>query len=122
MTTELSMETLAVLGAFLCALLNGVGQIFLKVGSSQVKVGSLMLLIQSFVSSYLIIGLFLYAISAVVFIVALKYGPLSMLYPIIATNYIWVVLLSVQFLGESFSIPQWIGLVFITLGVSLIVQ
>jgi uncharacterized membrane protein len=99
-----------------------VGQISIKFKSSKVKACSLVLLIQSFVSSYLMIGLFLYAISAVVFIVALKYGPLSMLYPVIATNYIWVVLLSVQFLGESFSIPQWIGLVFITLGVSLIVQ
>jgi uncharacterized membrane protein len=55
-------------------------------------------------------------------VVALKQGYLSILYPVLATSYIWVALLSVRFLGEPFSTTQWIGTALIIGGISLIVR
>jgi drug/metabolite transporter (DMT)-like permease len=47
---------------------------------------------------------------------------LSVLYPVLATSYIWVGWLSVRYLGEPFSGVQWAGVVLIVLGIGLIVR
>ncbi len=66
------------------------------------------------------IGLCLYGVGAVMLVAALKYGELSILYPIIALGFVWVNLLSLRFLGESIGLIQWAGIVFIMFGVSFI--
>lgn len=77
----------------------------------------------SWASNYKILGGgVLYGIAAVLFIIALKHGNLSVLYPIIATSYIWVAVLSWLVLHEPFSWAQGVGLVFILTGISLIVR
>ena len=43
---------------------------------------------------YLIGGLFLVLIGGILFIIALKYGELSVLYPIVSLSFVWVVLFS----------------------------
>ena len=47
-------------------------------------------------------GLFLYAIGAVILIIALKQGELSVLYPIVATSYVWVSIGSLIFFNSFF--------------------
>jgi drug/metabolite transporter (DMT)-like permease len=68
---------------------------------------------------WLFAGAATYVIGAVILLIALKGGELSVLYPIIATSYIWVCLLSVRF-GEVMNPFKWVGVVAIVLGVSLI--
>ena len=53
-------------------------------------------------------------------ILSLRGGEVSVLFPIIATSYIWVSFLSVFFLGEKMSFFRWLGVVSIVLGISLI--
>lgn len=68
----------------------------------------------------LIIGIFFYGLSSVFFIITLKFGPLSILYPVVATSYIWVALFSIKFLNEKMNLLKWLGILFIILGVVLI--
>ena len=73
-----------------------------------------------FHNHYLREGIMLYGISTVLFIPALKAGELSVIYPFVATTYIWVSLLSVRYLGEKMNAFKWLGILSIIVGVSLI--
>lgn len=67
-------------------------------------------------------GFILYGVSAVGFIIALKHGRLSLLYPVIATSYVWVTLLSSWVLGEKITSQHWIGIALILSGIVVIVR
>tara|TARA_Y100000310_G_scaffold258452_1_gene266865 strand:- start:50 stop:400 length:351 start_codon:yes stop_codon:yes gene_type:complete len=71
-------------------------------------------------SRELIISLSLYGFSTVLFVPALKFGELSVLYPLVATTYIWTSLFSVKFLGEKMNIWKWMGVLVVLIGVSFI--
>ncbi len=104
--------------AAVCALIGSCGQLFFKMGSGSVGDGLL-----SWVTNWrILLGMGLYGLSAVLFIVALKHGELSILYPVIATSYIWVSLLSSRLLGETFSPVQWVGVTMILGGIAIVVR
>lgn len=65
-------------------------------------------------------GLSLYGLSTGLLVLALRYGELSVLYPIIALTYVWVSLLSVSLLGESMNPYKAIGLAIIVCGVTVL--
>ncbi len=69
---------------------------------------------------YLFSGLFLYGIGAIFLIIALKYGEVSVLYPIIATSYVWVAVMAWLFAGESLSLLKIAGIALIVVGVAAI--
>lgn len=111
-------KTWAIGLAALCALLGSSGQLLFKLGSS-----SVMLSLGSWVTNVKVIaGMMLYGLSAILFIFALKYGRLSVLYPVIATSYIWVALLSNKVLGEPMSFLKWGGITLIIFGIILITR
>lgn len=66
------------------------------------------------------IGAILFASSTLFFVSGLKYGELSVLYPIISLSYIWVAILSIKFLNEKMNINKWAGILLIIGGVILI--
>ena len=111
-------KTWAIGLAALCALLGSSGQLLFKLGSS-----SVMLDFNSWVTNVKVIaGMLLYGLSAILFIFALKYGSLSVLYPVIATSYIWVAIFSNKVLGEQLSLPKWGGITLILFGIALIMR
>ena len=69
---------------------------------------------------YLWIGGIIYVISAGLFIVALRGGDLSVLYPVVALSFIWVTLLSSLILKEPIPSLKIGGIVFIIAGIWLI--
>ena len=101
-----------------CALLGAVGQVLFKLGSASITSNIMSWLM----NTKLIIGLAAYALATILFIYALKQGNLSILYPVIATSYIWVAIFSVWLLGESFNLFKWFGILLIILGVILIIK
>ncbi len=106
-----------------CTLLTSAAQIFYKLGANRLEFNFISLndFIMSLVTNYpLMAGFFIYGIGAVLLITALKGGELSVLYPIIATSYIWVSFLSVRFFNESINIYRWIGIITIIFGISFI--
>lgn len=107
----------AILLSVFCAFLASLGQTFFKMGSSQVSTNYA----DWFLNTQVILGMGIYGLSAVLFIVALKFGKLSILYPIIATSYIWVTLLSYYIFNEKITYINWIGIILIIAGITLIV-
>ena len=69
---------------------------------------------------FVIIGLFSYFLGSILYIIALKKGELSVLAPVLALNYVWVVLLSIIFLGESINILRGAGIFSVIIGVMII--
>jgi len=66
-------------------------------------------------------GLLAYFVGSILFVIALRYGELSVLYPIFASSYIWVSILSPKFFpSDSMNLEKWIGVSIIMLGVYLI--
>lgn len=109
---------LIILLVLFCAVLGASGQIFFKLASKDVSAN-----IFDWLTNYkFILGAMLYALSAILFVWALKFGELSVLYPVIATSYIWVMILSSLILGESFNITKVIGTLLILLGIGIIVK
>lgn len=114
METKLMIYALVVF----CALLGATGQIFFKLASEDINSS-----IVSWLFNYkLMIGLFFYGIATVLFVVALKFGNLSILYPIIATSYIWVAIFAKTFLGETFPPFKWAGLLLIIVGIGIVTR
>ncbi|MDQ7823407.1 MAG: EamA family transporter [Candidatus Eremiobacteraeota bacterium] len=68
----------------------------------------------------LLLGGFLYLLSSVPFLFAIKHAEVSVLYPFVATSYIWVIMLSIAFLKEKMNTWKWMGIFFIILGVCFI--
>ena len=97
-------------------ILISVAQLFYKIGANRLEFDFV-----NIITNYpLIIGIMLYGIGAVLFVIALKGGEVSVLYPMLATSYIWVSLLSKYFLNEELNLFKWLGIIFIFAGVCLI--
>ena|SRR3989338_5124305 len=96
--------------------LTSSAQIFYKLGANRLEFDILALL----TNYHIAIGICLYAIGSVLMITAFKGGELSVLYPIIATSYIWVGLISWYWFSESLDLLRWSGIIFIFFGVMLV--
>ena len=96
--------------------LTSLGQILYKIGSDQLVFTLAGLL----GNGPLLLGFFIYIVSACILVIALKYGELSVLYPIIALSFVWVNILSTKILNEHLTLLKWVGICFIILGVSCI--
>ena len=97
-------------------LLTSSAQILYKFGSATLTFDIISIL----TNHYLVGGILLYVIGGTLMIVSFRGGEVSVLYPIIATSYIWVSLLSVRFLGEIMNVFKWIGVMAIISGIILI--
>ena len=92
------------------------GGILLKQGADRLK-----LRFKSLIKNkYLIGGVVIYGIGTVTYIIALRGGELSLLYPLISTTYIWIAIFSQKILGEKMNKFKWLGIICILAGVSLI--
>jgi len=103
------------------------GQILLKVGINRigiVNLNNLDTLKQLFfgvIKSPLVIsGLFLYVISAAIWLVVLSAVDLSFAYPFIGFTYVMVLVLSKFILKEDVNPIRWAGALIITIGVIVI--
>jgi multidrug transporter EmrE-like cation transporter len=65
-------------------------------------------------------GYCLYGISTILLVLALKDGELSILYPVIALTYVWVMVLSVWFFREALNVFKVAGVSSIVLGVCVL--
>jgi len=106
---------MAIILVIICTIFTSVGQILMKLGTA--KTGSILEIITNIP---LILGFVAYGIGAVLLIISLKYGELSLVYPFIALSFIWVSIASIYLFNEHVSIINWLGLTAILLGVSMI--
>ncbi len=112
----MAKKTKSVLLVIACTFFTSFGQIFLKTGADRIIPNSFL----SYANPALVAGLALYIFGAFLLILALRIGELSVLYPIIATSFIWVTILSLFILNESITHLKWSGIILIVIGVSVI--
>ncbi|HIH91483.1 TPA: hypothetical protein HA281_01650 [Candidatus Woesearchaeota archaeon] len=106
----------AILLVIFTTLLTSAGQILYKRGADILELTPSGLLH----NYYLIIGVIVYVAAGILIVLALRGGEVSVLYPIIATSFIWVSFLSIYFIGESMNAWRWIGVLAIIAGIVMI--
>ncbi|MBI2143994.1 hypothetical protein HYU17_02480 [Candidatus Woesearchaeota archaeon] len=110
------MKPAALLLILLFTVFSTAGQYLYKLGA-----GSLSFELGALIMNYpVIIGLFFYAVAAVLLMYALKKAELSVVYPFIGLSYVWVALLAFFFFSERLLAVNWLGIGFIAAGVSLV--
>ena len=105
----------AILVVFLSTFINSFAQLLYKIGAD-----NLVLDLSILTNWYLILGLACYGVSFLILTISLKHGELSVLYPIIASGFIWVALLSNIFFSEPLNSFKVVGIGFVILGISFI--
>ncbi|MDD5086892.1 MAG: SMR family transporter [Candidatus Nanoarchaeia archaeon] len=112
MKTELWSILLVLIGTIIGAF----GALYIKIGSKDFSLN-----IKKIIKNQkLILGFVFYALSSVFYVIALKGGDLSVIYPIVSIGYAWVCILSVWFLKEKMNSWKWIGIATIILGITLV--
>ena len=92
------------------------GALFLKIGSKNFTPN-----FKKLITNYkLFLGVLLYGLAIPPFIIAIKGGELSLLYPVVSIGYIWVALLSIKFLNEKMNKFKWFGIFIIIIGIIII--
>lgn len=101
---------------------NSLASLLVKIGmQSSHSINSLKNPLTIFQNLPLISGVFLYVITFIVYILALKIFPLNIAHPILTSGAIaMVAIFSVYFLDESFKPNMLLGLFFIVFGVTLL--
>ena len=108
MTTPLSSMALVFVGS----IIGSFGAVFLKSGSAKLKEGFWRIL-----NLQLAAGVALFLFSSVFFILGIRRGELSVLYPMVSLGYVWTLLWSRLFFREAFTPQKFVGLGLILLGV-----
>lgn len=88
----------------------------IKIGVHQIK----MSLFNIIKNPKIIFGALMMVISAGIYIMALKGGELSVLYPYASLSYLWVTLISKFYLKEEINKQKILGIVLIITGIILI--
>ncbi len=92
------------------------GAVFLKAGAGRIKRGIRDLVF----NPRLILGVSLFLLSSYFFVLGLRRGELSVLYPLVSLSYIWALLWSRIFFGEPFTKRKFAGLALILVGIVFI--
>ncbi len=108
---------IGILIMLLCTLFTAAGQLFFKYSSESFQLNLTLLTNYNF-----ILGLVLYGVGALLLIIALKFGDLSVIYPFVSLTFIWVMFISARILGEEMNNFKIGAVIFIIFGVILIAR
>lgn len=113
---------LKLFGIFLVALLLGaIGQLSMKLAltafQEHTRVSGLATLIRAMLTPGVVFGLSCFVVSSMLYLFVMAQIPLSMLYPMVALNYVIVTILSVLVLKEHVPPLRIVGLAIIIAGV-----
>jgi drug/metabolite transporter (DMT)-like permease len=107
-----------------CTFIGAAAQILMNIGAKKLpQVGVTELLANPLIilrDLPLLGGLSCYGVFTLLLIFALRDGELSVIYPIIALNYVWVAFLSIVFFHESLNPFKACGVFVIVLGVAIL--
>jgi multidrug transporter EmrE-like cation transporter len=117
------------LGLILLSVASGVGgQLALKMGVTRGDVaaadagGIVTTLLLAFRSPMVWLGLALYGLGALAWILVLTRMDLSLAYPFLALNFVLIAVVSRLFLGETIPAMRWAGIAVICFGIVLIAR
>lgn len=92
------------------------GALFLKIGAGKLKSS-----VVSVITNWrLALGIAFYLLSSVFFLLGVRKGELSVLYPMVSLGSVWTLVWSKLVLGEPFTRPKFIALGMILCGIALL--
>jgi len=98
------------------SLVGSFGAVFLKAGAGKLSQG-----LRYLIFNYrLAAGVALFLGSSYFYVLGVRRGELSVLYPMVSLGYVWTLLWSRLFFGESITRNKIIGLTLILLGITLV--
>jgi multidrug transporter EmrE-like cation transporter len=100
---------------FAASVVGSFGAVFLKLGAAKLD-GTLL----SFLNQRLVLGVALFLGSSVFYALGIRQGQLSVLYPMVSLGYVWTLVWSRLFFGETFTRPKLIGLALVLMGVTFV--
>ena len=117
-----SHQIKAMLLVLFCTFVNAASQVFIKKGTA--SLGAHPSLVETAVGIFtrpmLFSGYALLGASTVMFVLALRRGELSLLFPILTLGYVWVTILSVLIFHDSMNLFKIAGVAVIILGVAIL--
>ena len=117
------MSLTRLLLGFACVFGISVGQIFFKLASMTIEpIYNFKSLGNLFFNKYLLISLFIYMITTILWIWLLRLVPLKQAYPLIALAFLIVPILARLFLNEKLELKSIIGGIIIFIGVYVSVR
>ena len=115
--TEKSSLRVGFLLMIACTIFTSAGQLLWKAGALKISFSNP----STFFNLPFIAGCVLYVIGSLLLILALRRGDLSVLYPVIATSYVWVSILAPFFFpAETTNLWKWAGVLLILFSVCLL--
>jgi undecaprenyl phosphate-alpha-L-ara4N flippase subunit ArnE len=111
MNTPLS----SILLVFLASFVGSFGGVFLKAGAAKLHDG-----FWNIFNVKLALGVMFFLASSVFFVMGIRHGQLSVLYPMVSLGYIFTIVWAKLFFGEAFTRQKFVGLGMILLGVCLV--
>jgi multidrug transporter EmrE-like cation transporter len=91
------------------------GAVFLKMGAEKLKEG-----VHKIISWKAAVGISLFLLSSVFFVIGIKHGELSVLYPMVSLGYVWTLLWSRLFFNEPVTGQKFLALGMILTGIVFI--
>ena len=112
MTTPVSSMLLVLVASFI----GSFGAVFLKLGAGRLH----RQLRTLFLNWRLALGVALFLVSTVFYVLGLRRGELSLLYPLVALGYVWTLFWSRLFFGEALSRNKFLGIGLILAGIVIL--
>ncbi len=110
--TPVSSMALVTFGSFI----GSFGAVFLKAGATRLQTN-----LRSLIRNWqLAAGIFFFCLSSVFFVLGLREGELSVLYPMVSLGYIWTLFWSRLFFGERLTRTKFAALGLILVGVIMV--
>lgn len=113
----------------ICVFFAAIGQTVMKSGMSQVgEIGSLgqlfnlSTLFHIFTNPRVLTGIFLYAVSAILWLGALSTLNVSFMYPLVSLAYVITAIIAFIFLKENITLLRWAGIFLVVGGCFLIAR
>ena len=94
------------------SLVGSFGAVFLKMGAAHLKRG-----LRHILNVQLAVGVGLFLLSSVFFVLGIRHGELSVLYPMVSLGYVWTLFWSRLFFHEAFTRQKFLGLGLVLVGV-----
>ena len=110
-STPASSVALVLLASFI----GSYGMVFLKKASKDLHISILKMINFQFVT-----GVALFLVSSVVYLMGIRHGQISVLYPTVSLSYAWALLWGKLVFGEAFTKSKVVGLSLVLLGVVLV--
>lgn len=96
----------SILLVLLASFIGSFGAVFLKIGAAKLKGGLRYL----FLNPALIAGVVLFVLSSVAFVLGIRHGELTILYPLVSLSNLWTVLWSRIYFKEPLTGEKLMGL------------